>query len=95
MMNEQQMSQVRRRVHRLREFYVHVAIYVVVIGGLAILNWIVSPTFWWVAFPAIGWGIGLAAHATSVFFDDGLFGPEWEERKTQELAERELRRTSS
>ena len=95
MMNEQQMSQVRRRVHRLREFYVHVAVYVVVIGGLAIFNWIVSPTFWWVAFPAIGWGIGLAAHAISVFFEDGLFGPEWEERKTRELAEREQRRTSS
>jgi hypothetical protein len=47
-----------------------------------------TPTFWWVLFPAIGWGIGLAAHATSVLFEDSLFGPEWEARKTRELLER-------
>ena len=94
-MNEEQITQVRQRVHRLREFYVHVAIYVAVIGGLASLNWIVSPNFWWVAVVAVAWGIGLAAHAISVFFEDGLFGREWEERKTREIVEREWRRPST
>jgi two-component system, LytTR family, sensor kinase len=94
-MNEEQITQVRQRVHRLREFYVHVAIYVAVIGGLAFLNWIVSPNFWWVAVVAVAWGIGLAAHAISVFFEDGLFGREWEERKTREIVEREWRRPST
>jgi two-component system, LytTR family, sensor kinase len=56
---------------------------------------VVSPDFWWVAFPAIGWGIGLAAHAISVFFEDGLFGPDWEERKTRELLEREQHKTAT
>jgi hypothetical protein len=82
---------VRERVRRLREFYVHAAIYAVVIGGLAILNWIITPTFWWVAFPAVGWGIGLAAHAISVTFEDSVFGAAWEERKTRELLERDER----
>ena len=94
-MNEEQVALVRRRVHRLREFYVHMAVYVAVIGGLAIFNWVVSPDFWWVAFPAIGWGIGLAAHAISVFFEDGLFGPDWEERKMRELLEREQHKTAT
>lgn len=91
-MNEEPMARARKRVRRLRDFYVHVAIYVVVIGGMAVLNWIFSPTFWWVAFPAVGWGIGLAAHAVSVLFEDSLFGAAWEERKTRELLERDERR---
>lgn len=84
-MGEDRVSQVRRRVHRLREFYIHLAVYAVVMGGVALLNWIISPTFWWVAFPAIGWGIGLAAHGVSVFFEDSLLGAEWEARKTRDL----------
>lgn len=90
-MSEEQIAQARSRVRRLREFYVHVAIYVVVIGGIGVLNWVVSPTFWWVVFPAIGWGIGLGAHAVSVFFEDSLLGAAWEERKTRQLLEREGR----
>jgi two-component system, LytTR family, sensor kinase len=89
-MNEEERA--RRHVRRLRDFYIHVAIYVIVIGGFALLNWIVSPTFWWVVFPAIGWGIGLAAHGTSVLFEDSLFGVSWEERKTRELLQRDQRR---
>lgn len=87
-MTDESIVQARKRVHRLREFYMHFAIYIVVIGGIALLNWFLSPTFWWVAFPAVGWGIGLTAHAVSVFFEDSLLGPEWEERKTQELLAR-------
>jgi two-component system LytT family sensor kinase len=90
-MTAQQLRRARRRVRRLREFDVHLAIFVVAIGGIALLNWIVSPTFWWVVFPAIGWGIGLAAHAVSVFFEDSLLGSAWEERKTREIVEREQR----
>lgn len=90
-MNEEQIAHARRRVRRLRDFYMHIAIYVVVIGGIAILNWIISPTFWWVAFPAVGWGIGLAAHAVSVFLEDSLFGAAWEDRKTRELLQRNER----
>ena len=88
-MGDDRVSLVRRRVHRLREFYIHLAVYAVVIGGIALLNWVITPTFWWVAFPAIGWGIGLAAHGVSVFFEDSLLGTEWEARKTRELMQRD------
>ena len=86
-MNEKRVELARRRVRRLRDFYTHVAIYAVVMGGLFLLNWVMNPGFWWVAFPAAGWGIGLAAHAISVFFEDNLFGSEWEARKTREMVE--------
>jgi hypothetical protein len=90
-MSEEQTARVRTRVRRLRDFYIHVAIYVVVIGGFALLNWIVSPSFWWAAFPAVGWGIGLGAHGVSVLFEDSLCGAGWEERKTRELLQRHER----
>lgn len=86
--NGEALERARLRVHRRRELYIHAAIYLVVIGGVALLNWAMTPTFWWVLFPAIGWGIGLAAHGTSVLFEDSLFSPEWEARKTRELLER-------
>jgi hypothetical protein len=83
------LAAARGRVRRLRDLYMHAAIYAVVMGGLALFNWVVSPAFWWVAFPAIAWGVGLAAHAISVLFEDSLFNARWEERKTRELLERQ------
>jgi hypothetical protein len=91
-MDEERIERARRRIRRLRDFYMHVAIYVVVLGGVAIFNWVLTPDFWWVVFPAVGWGIGLAAHAVSVLFEDSLFNADWEERKTRELLKREEHR---
>ena len=85
-------ERARRHVRRLRDFYVHLAVYVVVICGIALQNWVISPAFWWVVFAAIGWGIGLAAHGISVFFEDSVLGASWEERKTRELLQRDQRR---
>jgi two-component system, LytTR family, sensor kinase len=89
-MNEE--VRARRHVRRLRDFYIHLAMYVIVMGGIVLLNWVVSPTFWWAVFPAIGWGIGLAAHGISVLFEDSVFGASWEERKTRELLQHDQRR---
>ncbi len=45
---------------RWKPFLKHLSSYVIVIGGLALLNWLTSPGAWWVVWPAVGWGIGLA-----------------------------------
>ena len=90
-MTDSGLEQARKRVRDLRGFYVHVAVYVVVIAGIALINWVTNPSYWWVVWPMIGWGIGLGAHAVSVFFEGSLLGPEWEERKTRELMERTTR----
>ena len=87
-MNDKELAAARLRVRRLRDLYIHGAIYAVVIGGLVLFNWVVSPAFWWAAFPAIAWGVGLAAHAVSVLFEDSPFNASWEERKIRELSER-------
>jgi hypothetical protein len=49
-----------------RNFFQHLGPYVVVIGALAIINLLTSPSYPWFLFPALGWGIGLAIHFWSV-----------------------------
>jgi 2TM domain len=82
-------ERARQRVGQIRGFYGNLFSYVVVIGFLAVVNLLTSPSYPWVVFPALGWGIGIAFHAWGTFARRGLFGPEWEERKIRELMERD------
>ena len=77
-----------RHVRELRGFYVHAATYFVVISGLAALNFFGNSTRLWVVWPAVGWGIGLAAHGLSVFAFGGWLGADWQERKIREYLDR-------
>lgn len=74
----------RKRVKQIKEFYTHLAVYVVVIGGLALFD-LLDGGLEWVWWPALGWGIGLAIHAFTVYGEHGMFGDQWEERKIREL----------
>jgi 2TM domain len=78
----------RRQVRKLRGFYKHLSIYVVVISGLALMNLISSPSRLWFLWTAFGWGIGLLAHASQVFLFKGFFDSGWEKKKIQELMEK-------
>lgn len=78
----------KKKVEELRGFYVHVLIYIVVNIGLFLMNLIQTPGAWWFYWATIGWGIGLAAHAVSVFTHYGVFGKDWEEKKIKEEMEK-------
>ncbi|MBZ0248628.1 MAG: 2TM domain-containing protein [Burkholderiales bacterium] len=80
--------EARRHVKELRGFYGHALSYVVVIGGLVLLNAFASPGRWWVQWAAFGWGLGLAAHGLSMLTRGSAFGRAWEERKIREYLER-------
>ncbi|NVI97385.1 2TM domain-containing protein [Myxococcus sp. AM009] len=51
---------------RMRRAYMglasHATSYTIVIGGLTLIDLFSGPS-WWVQYPAIGWGMGLAFHA--------------------------------
>jgi transcriptional regulator with XRE-family HTH domain len=79
-----------REVKRLRGFYIHLMIYVLVITGLVILNLVRTPDRLWVLGPAFGWGIGILAHGLSVFGKGLVFGPEWERRQIEKRIGRKL-----
>lgn len=59
----------QQRQHRRRKALVglawHGASYAIVIGGLTLMDVLGGPA-WWVQWPAIGWGIGLAFHAAAM-----------------------------
>lgn len=84
-MDEQERyKRARKRVKQLKEFYSHLGSYVLVISFLAVINVATGSGYPWVIWPALGWGLGLAFHAASVFMPN-LFGEDWEDRKIREL----------
>ncbi len=83
----------RRAVEYVRDikgFYTHAITYVLVIAGLFLLNLLSNPGKWWAAYPAFGWGIGLAIHGMTVFESFNLFGPDWEKRQIEKRLGRRL-----
>ncbi|RKS02007.1 MULTISPECIES: 2TM domain-containing protein [unclassified Flavobacterium] len=81
-----------KRVKKIKGFYTHAAVYVVINIILLIVNvqnssegifrWenVTTPLFW---------GIGLVAHGFSVFMPTMIFGKDWEAKKIKELMEKE------
>lgn len=82
-----------KRMKDIKGFYVHAIVYVLVNVFLLILNLKSSDDadFGMFATPLF-WGIGLAAHGLSVFGRNLIFGKKWEERKIQELMEKDKQR---
>ena len=75
----------RQQVYRLRGFYHHLTVYVLVNAGLVGINLLASPGKLWFYWPMLGWGIWLALHAARTFARERWLGSDWEERKVREL----------
>lgn len=58
-----------RRADMKLAFRSHLLAYGVVNAGLVAINLATSPGHFWAIWPMIGWGIGLAAHAITVYAD--------------------------
>ena len=85
-------QQALKRVKRIKGFYMHLMVYIIINIGLLIVNNNNSTeNFWrWQNFRTVlFWGIGLLAHGMSVFMPALLMGKDWEERKIKELMEKE------
>lgn len=89
-----------RRVKRIKGFYVHAMVYVLVNAFIIVSSHNKSifdsdGFFRWETFStALFWGIGLLAHGLSVFGRDIFFGKNWEERKIKEFMEKEKEQES-
>lgn len=60
----------QRRIRHKMGFMQHLAVYGVVITGLACLNLMTGSHHLWFLYPAIGWGIGVAIQGASVYFSE-------------------------
>ena len=56
-----------RRVAAKLGFRSHLFAYLLVNGGLVLLNLITSPNYLWCLWAMFGWGIGLIAHGFAVY----------------------------
>jgi hypothetical protein len=56
-----------RRVNAKAGFRTHAATYLFVNAALAVVNVVTTPHYLWFQWPVFGWGVGLAAHALSVY----------------------------
>jgi len=81
----------KQRVKEMKEFYGNLISYCVVIPFLIFINYSTYWGFQWFWFPLFGWGIGLTIHGFSVFG----YGSDWEERKIQEIMEKDNQQTKS
>lgn len=55
------------RVRAKRAFWVHLSVYILVNAFLVVVWAASSAGYFWPVWPMLGWGIGVAAHALSVF----------------------------
>src|ERR671932_2774971 len=60
-------ERAKAQVGRVRGFYRHATVYVLVGIALLAINLITNPHSLWFYWPLLAWGIGLAVHAFTVF----------------------------
>jgi len=83
---ESKYIRAKERVEKLKKFYGNLTSYVIIISGLAVINyWSNEWRSMWFLWAAFGWGIGLVFHAIGTFNLNPFFGRNWEERKIKEL----------
>lgn len=81
--DEKKYAEAKRQVAALKGFYIHLFVFVCVMLGLLGIN-VATKSEWWVQWPLLGWGLGLAGHAVGVFMPTKHVGRDWEERKIKE-----------
>lgn len=74
----------RQKVHAMTGFYVHAVVFALVMLILFAADAAIGGS-WWVQWPLLGWGAGLAAHWALVFGSGLSFLTNWQERKIEEL----------
>ena len=77
----------QKQVQKLKEFWVHLAVYVIVNAGLTTLNLVKTPDQLWFQWVLMGWGAGILLHGFQVF--GGGLAKNWEEKKIQEIVKRD------
>ena len=81
--------EAQKKVKEIRGFYEHLMVYILCNPIVIVVNLMTSPGYLWFIWCVMGWGIGLIAHGLKAFEFSPFFNKEWEERKIQEILEKE------
>lgn len=81
-----------KKVRKIKGFYTHLVVYII-INAMIIIAKVqkVDPgeSIWHALYVPAFWGLGLLSHGLSVFLPGMILGQNWEERKIQELMDKE------
>lgn len=78
----------RRIAVRKVSFIRHAIIYLIVMGGLALINNVTYAGYQWWLWPAFGWGIGVVAHFLSAFlYQSGTLVERMTQRELEKMNE--------
>ena len=85
---ESDVSWARERAEMLQGLYIHLLVFMVINGGLFVINWATKGADggWWARWPLMFWGLGLVIHVVSTAFP--VFSSQWVDRKERELLRR-------
>jgi transcriptional regulator with XRE-family HTH domain len=78
------------KVRRIKKFYLHLIQYLVVLCVLTIINVVTNPGYFWVIWPALGWGIALISHALKTFELIPFLNADWEKKQVENHLGRKL-----
>ncbi len=90
--NNEKYQQAKEHVHKIKSFYTHLTVYIIVNTFITGIN-IYYSGFERVHFNIFStwffWGIGVFFHGMGVFGKNLLFSRDWEKRKINDLIEQE------
>ncbi len=95
--NDRKYRKARKKVKEIKEFYTHLAVYIIVNTLLIIMHLGIFQSGianveipkWSMFTTPFFWGIGLFFHWLKVFKNNGTFFKDWEKRKIQEFLDKE------
>jgi hypothetical protein len=83
-------ERARRRVAAIKGFYIHLFVFVLVVAGLVVINWLTGGP-WWALGVFLVWGIGVLAHGLVAMGRIPSALANWEERKIKRLMDEDRR----
>jgi len=77
-------EKAQARVTEIKEFYNHLAMYLLFVCIFISIN-LYNGGYFWAIFPIGGWGLGVLSHAMKTFRWNLFFSKDWERRKIDEM----------
>ncbi|MGG5506382.1 MULTISPECIES: 2TM domain-containing protein [unclassified Myroides] len=94
--NEQEiLIQAKKNVERIKKFYAHLTMYIMVNTFLIVLNMMTDSRFMWSLIVVFSWGIGLVADWMKTYNYHFFLGKDWEDRKIREYMEQQNKRSTN
>lgn len=79
-----------KQAQRLRGYYLHLLMYLVINAGCIAINLLTNPDQLWFVGLSLFWGLGLLVHTLTVFIFDKYFTGEWELAQVEKRLGRQL-----